>query len=233
MLNTQQLLRPNTLIPIVQFFPGTSGSDPDRQPADRAVDLALRRPDRRDHARRTLFAVFLLAEVHLSSARAGAVAALVYAMNPSALYFDTQYAYESVAIGLFCWVLALTQPGHQGGYRGAARIGFTVAAILCAAGCVVTHHLTTRVLADRAVHRHRRHPGRPGPGQARAHRRRSAGAPQSRRIRMPSPYPSERWVWPIVFVGHRGRRRRPGCSASPRPPSPTCRPTSAARWSSC
>lgn len=144
-LSTGQLLRPNSLIPIVQFFPGTSGLTATVKlltgmtvwSSGILVVFAA-------HLL-ALFAVVVLAQVHLRSTRAAGIAALVYALNPSEMYFDTQYAYESIAIALFLWVLALASlaartPNQQ------RRIGLTVASILCGAGCVVTHHLTTLFL---------------------------------------------------------------------------------------
>jgi hypothetical protein len=89
-----------------------------------------------------LFAVYLLGEELLGTARAGAVAALVYAVNPSAIYFDTQYAYESIAINFFLWTIALTALA-AGTRSKRARFALLTAAVLSAAGCVVTHHLTT------------------------------------------------------------------------------------------
>ena len=196
-LNTQQLFRPNTLIPIVQFFPGTSALT---LIVNRITGLSIWHSGDLIVAVMhvsTLFAVFLLVEVHLTSARAGAVAALVYAINPSALYFDTQYAYESVAIGLFCWVLALTSLATRADTRR-ARIGFTVAAILGSAGCVVTHHLTSVFLLTVLF-------VVTGGTQAARVRAKRATPVVGRRAEVgvnpnAEPYPSEHWVWPIVFA---------------------------------
>ena len=202
-LNSQHLLQPNTLIPIVQFFPGTAGWT---VMINRLTGLSIWHSGELLVAIMhiaTLFAVFLIAKVHLASARAGAVAALVYAVNPSALYFDTQYAYESVAIGLFCWVLALAGLATRASTRR-GRIGLTVGAILCASGCVVTHHLTTlflltvlfiltggtqvgRVLARRAA-------------RAASDVRGRRAAPDSPGAETASRQRYEHWIWPIVFV---------------------------------
>ncbi len=137
-----QLFRPNTIIPIVEFFPGTSAltavsgsfTGLNTWSSGLLVILAM-------HVL-GLFAVYVLAETHLSSPRAGGIAAVVYGLNPSAVYFDTQYAYESIAINLFLWVLALTSLAAQR-YSPRRRLAFLVLAVLCAAGAVVTHHLTT------------------------------------------------------------------------------------------
>lgn len=144
-LGTGQLFRPNALIPIVQFFPGTSAST---AAVERISGLSVWSSGQLVVGAAHivgLFGVFVLAEVHLRSARAGAIAAVVYALNPSAMYFDTQYAYESIAINLFVWVLALASLAVRADGRR-QRIGFTVASVLCVAGCIVTHHLTTLFL---------------------------------------------------------------------------------------
>jgi len=137
-----QLFQPNATIPIVEYFPGTSAltvtahsfSGWSLWSAGLLVVLVM-------HVL-GLYAVYLICETLLSSGQAGAVAALVYGINPSAMYFDTQYAYESVAVNFFLWVLALTVLASSA-TSPRARRAYTVAAIMAAAGCVVTHHLTT------------------------------------------------------------------------------------------
>lgn len=137
-----QLFQPNATIPIVEYFPGTSALTVAAQSfsgwslwsAGLLVLLVM-------HVL-GLYAIYLIGETLLSSGRAGAVAALVYGINPSAMYFDTQYAYESVAVNFFLWVLALTVLASSAASPRTRR-AYTVAAIMAAAGCVVTHHLTT------------------------------------------------------------------------------------------
>lgn len=143
-LGTGHLFQVNALIPIVQFFPGTS-----------ALTVALQRLTGLSmwsagelvlfaaHML-ALFGVFVLARAHLRTARAGAIAALIYGLNPSAIYFDTQYAYEGIAVGIFVWVLAFASLASRS--TGRTRITYTISAVVCAAGCVVTHHLTTLFL---------------------------------------------------------------------------------------
>lgn len=136
-----RLFRPNAVIPIVEFFPGTSALTVSTQffsgmsmwAAGTFVVLVMHVAG--------LIAVFLIGEVLLGSARAGAVAALIYAVNPSAIYFDTQYAYESIAINLFLWTLALT--ALAGRAESGCRRRHLVAATVTAFGCVVVHHLST------------------------------------------------------------------------------------------
>ncbi|WP_139279901.1 hypothetical protein [Rhodococcoides yunnanense] len=140
-----RLYHSNSIIPIVEFYPGTSASTVSiAGPSGLSVWSSGQLLVCASHVL-TLFAVYVLGRSLLGSGRAGAIAALVYSINPSALYFDTQYAYESVAIGLFLWVLALATLAVSSPDRRVRR-GYCAAALLCAAGCTVTHHLTTLVL---------------------------------------------------------------------------------------
>ncbi|MGJ6126759.1 hypothetical protein QN239_29690 [Mycolicibacterium sp. Y3] len=136
-----KLFQPNTIIPIVQFYPGTSGITVAAQSisglsmwtAGLLVVTTMHVAG--------VFAVYVLSERLLRSNRAGGIAALVYGVNPSAVYFDTQYAYESVAINWYLWVIAMTAIAAQSsGWR--RRINCLVAAAFLVAAIVVTHHLT-------------------------------------------------------------------------------------------
>lgn len=141
-LGTGELFQPNTLIPIVQQFPGTS-----------AVTAVLHLLSGLSvwhsgvlivvvmHAAGVL-AVFFLVEACLNSSRAGAVGAVVYAVNPSAIYFDTQYAYESIAINYFLWIIALGALAAATGDRR-RRIGLMATALVLGGATIVTHHLTS------------------------------------------------------------------------------------------
>lgn len=138
------LFAPNGIVPIVEHFPGlhsvTAGVHlltglPVWTCGVIVVALA--------HVL-TLCGIFLLVE-SLFGDRAGGVAALVYGINPSFLYFDLQFAYESLAIGLVVWTLvglshthAATAPRERWGWAGLT--GLLVVA------CVVTHHLSTLFL---------------------------------------------------------------------------------------
>ena len=70
--------------------------------------------------------------------RIAAAAALIYSLNSSFLYFDTQFGYESLAIALLVWTLvALLRAMRGPGRRGWAAVTLTLAAATTA-----THHLT-------------------------------------------------------------------------------------------
>jgi hypothetical protein len=144
-LSSGTLLRPNFLIPIIQSFPGTSAlTAAVEQLTGLSVWSSGQVLELTTHLL-CLFAVAVLAQAHLRSASAGGIAAVVYGVNPSAVYFDTQYSYEGIAIALFLWVLALTSLAARAEHRR-RRITLAVGAVVCGAAAVVTHHLTTLFL---------------------------------------------------------------------------------------
>jgi hypothetical protein len=74
--------------------------------------------------------------------RTATLAAVVYGFNASFLYFDTQFAYESMAMTLVVWSLAaFTQAirAQPGPHRSAWRC----LTVMLSFGCAITHHLTT------------------------------------------------------------------------------------------
>ncbi|MEU4688178.1 hypothetical protein [Actinoplanes sp. NPDC023714] len=73
--------------------------------------------------------------------RIGVAAALVYGLNSSFLFFDTQLGYESLAIAVLVWSLAGALRAMRADTRG-TRAGWTAFALLLAVATVATHHLT-------------------------------------------------------------------------------------------
>jgi hypothetical protein len=89
----------------------------------------------------TALGVYVFASRVTGSERAGAIAAFIYALNPSYMYFDAQLSYESLAICFFVWALAFAvEITPESTWRPAA-----LTAVMCVA-CITTHHLTTIVL---------------------------------------------------------------------------------------
>ena len=103
------------------------------------------------------------------------IAALIYSLNPGFMFFDSQFAYESLAIVFFIWVIAcvigmqttgataLLPAGAGAAPLAAAPAGAGGAAppagarpdeqnawlsigLVLTAGCIVTHHLATYIL---------------------------------------------------------------------------------------
>jgi hypothetical protein len=95
-------------------------------------------------ARLTLIgALFLMTERLFGSPRAAGIAVLVYAGNPNFLYWDAQYAYESLALPLA--VLAIFLIAQR---RGTApSLPAALSSMLVALAVVVTHHVTAWALA--------------------------------------------------------------------------------------
>lgn len=141
---TGELFSPNPIVPAYPFYPGLQ-----------IVTEALRRLSGLSTfsaglvvvgAAKVMFGVALfnvLAAVARSN-RVGGLAALVYMGSPSFVFFDSLFAYESLALPLAFTVLAclIAWPGNQ---RDALRMR-VVAAILTLA-LVATHHLTAYALA--------------------------------------------------------------------------------------
>lgn len=90
--------------------------------------------------------VFALAEVLTRSTRAASLAALLYSLNSSFMFFDTQYAYESMALPLLIWVVVALAHSQRSIAVRRESLGWLGAALLVAAGLTVTHHLTAYVL---------------------------------------------------------------------------------------
>jgi hypothetical protein len=79
------------------------------------------------------------------NSRTASVIAILYALNSSFLYFDTQYAYESMAITLVVWALvayvrAIRSQPRQG------QAAWSALTVMLSAGTVITHHLSTFTL---------------------------------------------------------------------------------------
>ncbi len=85
--------------------------------------------------------VLVLAEEIWRDGRIAAVAAVIYSLNSSFLFFDTQFGYESLAIGLYVWTLVGLQRAMRGpGAR--SRSGWAALTVVLAGVTIATHHLT-------------------------------------------------------------------------------------------
>jgi hypothetical protein len=135
------LFRPVSIVPIVASFPGLHGLTASvallggvgTWTGGLVVVVAA-------HAL-TVLGVYVFATRVTGSDRSGAIAAFIYALNPSYMYFDAQFSYESLAICFFVWALAFAvEIGPESTWRPAA-----LTAVMCVA-CFTTHHLTTVVL---------------------------------------------------------------------------------------
>ncbi len=92
-----------------------------------------------------MLALFLLYEQASRDARIASVAVLVYAANPGFLFFDAQFAYESLALPIALFAVWCVQRRETGG--AGHPLSFTVALLLGIAAVVVTHHVTAMALS--------------------------------------------------------------------------------------
>jgi hypothetical protein len=73
--------------------------------------------------------------------RVAALAAVIYSLNSSFLFFDTQFGYESLAVPLLIWTLVTLLRAVRA-TRMPARLGWSAFTLLLAASTIATHHLT-------------------------------------------------------------------------------------------
>lgn len=92
-----------------------------------------------------MVALFTILARAANSARVAGIAIAVYACNPSILYFDSQFGYESLALAIAGGYLLVVMrgAGRDERPRPASDVGLLVALGLMTCGLVVTHHLTT------------------------------------------------------------------------------------------
>ncbi|MGH2368702.1 MAG: hypothetical protein ACRDI2_10940, partial [Chloroflexota bacterium] len=92
-----------------------------------------------------VLALYLFYEAIARSARVAGIATLLYMTNPNFLFFDAQYAYESLAIPLA--ILTLWAAARRIGTPDGVRVRLTLAVLLGVAVVAITHHLTAYALA--------------------------------------------------------------------------------------
>jgi len=142
---TGKPFNPNPLISIIARYPGLHAATAELV---RATGLSIW------HSATLLLLLFHVALVigiaELAQAlgfnnRTAALVAILYGCNSSFLYFDTQYAYESMAITLTVWALVsyVRAIGSQPWRRRAA---WPVLTMVLSAGTVITHHLSALIL---------------------------------------------------------------------------------------
>ena len=85
-------------------------------------------------------AIYRLAGMITKDARSASLAVLCYAASPQFYFFNSQYAYQTLALSLgLAGLLLLARSGRAERHR--RRVA--VAAFVCFAGTAVTHHLTS------------------------------------------------------------------------------------------
>ena len=144
-LHTGELFRANPLIPIIARYPGLHAATAALVNATglniwqaATVLLVL------CHLL-LLLGIAALGEALGMTGRIASLAAILYSFNSSFLYFDTQFAYESMAVTLVVWTLVAYVRAIRA--RSAReRIASCFLTVLFSAGTIVTHHLSTCAL---------------------------------------------------------------------------------------
>ena len=73
--------------------------------------------------------------------RVAAIAAIIYSLNSSFLFFDSQFGYESLAVPLLVWTLVALLRAIRARPAG-RRLGWGAVTLLLAGATIATHHLT-------------------------------------------------------------------------------------------
>jgi hypothetical protein len=144
-LKTGKLFEPNPIILIVSRYPGLHAATAELV---RTTGLTIW------HSAMLLLLLFhvtlVIGIAELAQAlgfnnRTAALVAIFYSCNSSFLYFDTQYAYESMAITLAVWAL-VSYVRAIGSLLSRRRATWLVLTIVLSAGTIITHHLSTFIL---------------------------------------------------------------------------------------
>ena len=144
-ISTGRLFQPNPLVPIISRFPGLHTATAALVHATgltiwQAATLLLIV----FHITLVLGLAALAQSLGLGN-RTASIVAILYCLNSSFMYFDTQYAYESMAITLAVWTLvAYVRAVRSQSREGRIEWGFLT--VVLSAGTVITHHLSTITL---------------------------------------------------------------------------------------
>lgn len=140
---TGRLFNPNAMLPVSPYYPGLENvtsalrslSGIGLWPAS-VIVLGVARV-------LLILSMFLLIERVGGSSRVAGLAVVVYAANPRFLYFDSQFAYESLGLPLAIFVLAAAANRLR---EGSPRLELS-AILVVAFAVVVTHPVTSAMLA--------------------------------------------------------------------------------------
>ena len=144
-LVTGKLFQPNPIIPIIARYPGLHATTAAIVHASgltiwQAATLLLIMC----HVLLVL-GMATLAQTMGFNSRTAALIAILYSLNSSFLYFDTEYAYESMGITLVVWTLVAYTKAIRSNQEG-GQAGWAALTVVLAAGTVITHHLSTFTL---------------------------------------------------------------------------------------
>lgn len=81
-----------------------------------------------------------------NSSRVAAIAAMVYACSSGFMFFDSQYAYESMGLPLLIWTLVAVAHLQEATLDRRRQLAWVSIACIFSTALVLTHHLTSFVL---------------------------------------------------------------------------------------
>jgi hypothetical protein len=144
--DTGRLFQPNPMVSMSQYFPGLQALTASLRDLSGlpTFPLGLILPALLHVI--ALLGVFVIVERLGHSAHSAGLAAFIYSLNPSFMFFDSQYAYESLAIVLFIWVIAALLTVQEAGGERSHQAAWFGAGLILAGACIVTHHLSTYIL---------------------------------------------------------------------------------------
>ncbi len=145
MYATGRLFQPNPTIDILRSFPGLHALTVSLRVLSglSTFDIGVVLPGLLHVI--ALIGIFVLAEQATLSARTAALAAVLYSLNPSFLFFDAEYAYESLGIVLCVWVIVAIVAMQRASGDRARQLAWFASGLVLAAACVVTHHLSSYI----------------------------------------------------------------------------------------
>jgi hypothetical protein len=144
-VRTGHLFGHNPLLPVSPFYPGLESATSALVTVSGLTPFAAARVLTGVARVIIVLALYLLYEHLSSSGRVAGIASLLYIANPGFLFFDTQFAYESVALPLAALVLFALSRRSRSYHR--SHVGLTVVALLGLGAVVITHHVTSYALA--------------------------------------------------------------------------------------
>lgn len=101
-----------------------------------------------------LCGVYVLLRDVSGSSRGGAVAALIYSLNPSWMFFDSQFSYESLAFPLAIWGLVFALRAAHARPRSESKrvlVLETGVAIVITSALVIVHHVSAVIYCGELI----------------------------------------------------------------------------------
>lgn len=146
-LQAQSLFSYNPTLPVSSYFPGLESVANAFISISSSVNIVQTGQVMGVAARfLTLLSLFMLFESTTKSGYTAAIACLIYFSDPNFLLGDSQFTYEGLAISLtFTGLYFAFRRIRVDEARG--RFGLILVALLCFSSVIVTHHVTSYILA--------------------------------------------------------------------------------------